>query len=188
MVVTVKFRRASDPSCFYFTVPNVHINNGCARRRSVCIALLLLVLDFCMNLGAVILTGDFHKGAERVLASSAPTAWRRISPLESAFNCVTTPWPTSGVTPLWGTGGEPHGNMWPECCGFVVLPESQNQWLIMRHESINAVPTTIGLKTTDRTWHHEQWLHLKFSSRKRRRNASPADSKSRQKCLLHANT
>ena len=77
--------------------------------------------------------------------------------------------------------------MWPECCGFVLFLVSQNQWLIMRHGSINVVPAAIGLKTTDQTWHYEQWLHFKFAGRKRRRVASPADSKSPQKCELHTN-
>ena len=62
-----------------------------------------------MKLGAVILTGDFTKGAERELASSAPTDQCRISPLEAAFSCANVSWPTAGVTPLWGSSGEPHG-------------------------------------------------------------------------------
>ena len=43
------------------------------------------------------------------------------------------------VTPLWGPGGEPSGKKWPDCCGFVVLPESQLQWLIPRHCSIDGI-------------------------------------------------
>ena len=35
MVVTGKFRKAPDPSCSYLTVANIHINNECAKRRSV---------------------------------------------------------------------------------------------------------------------------------------------------------
>ena len=109
------------------TVANVHINNECAKWRSVCIALLLLIRDLCMELFAVILTGDLNKGA-------------RISPLEAAFSCAMSCCQLLEVTPLLGRGGEPHGCMWPECCGFVVLPASQNQWLITRHGSINLVP------------------------------------------------
>ena len=56
--------------------------------------------------------------------SSAPTDQRRISPLVAAFSHANVPWPTSGVTPLWDPGGEPHGCMWPECCGFVGLVAS----------------------------------------------------------------
>ena len=73
IVVTGNFRRAPDPSCSYFTVANVHLKNECAKRRSVCIDLLLLIRDLRMKLGAVILPGDFYKGAERELAASAPT-------------------------------------------------------------------------------------------------------------------
>ena len=39
MVVTGKFCRAPDPSCSYFTDASIHINNECARRRSVRTAL-----------------------------------------------------------------------------------------------------------------------------------------------------
>ena len=186
MVVTGKFRRAPDPSCSYFTVASVHISNEYAKRRSVCSALLLLTRDLCMKLGAVILSGDFNKGAQRELASSAPTS---VGSLRSRPPSATlyVPWPTSGVTPLWGPGGELQGCLWPEWCGFVVLPESQRHWLIMRHGSINVVPATIGLKTTDQTWHYEQWPRLKFAGRKRRSVAFLADTKSRQKCLLHTN-
>ena len=116
MVVTGTFRMAPDPSCSYFTVANIHINSECAKRRSDCIALLLLIRDSCMKLGAFILTGDFDKGAEREAAANGSMDQRRISPLEASFNCANVPWPTSGV---WGPGGEPHGSTWPECCGFL---------------------------------------------------------------------
>ena len=106
---------------------------------------------------------------------------RQISPLEAAFSHTNIPWPTSGVIPLWGLGGEPRGHKWPDCCRFMVRPESQSQWLILRHGSINVILADVGLTATDKTWHHEQWLHLKFAGRKRRRDASPADSKSRQR-------
>ena len=107
---------------------------------------------------------------------------RQISPLEAAFSHANIPWPTSGVTRLWGPGSEPQGHKWPDCCGFMVLPESQSQWLILRHGSINVVPPDIGLRATEKTCHYEQWLHLKFAGRKRRR-----DSMSRQKIVLHTN-
>ena len=38
-----------------------------------------------------------------------------------------------GVTPLYCPGGEPHGNVWPWCCGFVVFAEAQSQWPVARH-------------------------------------------------------
>ena len=105
MVVAGKFRRAPDQSCSYFTVANVHINNECAKRRSVYIVLLLLVRYLCMKLGAVVLTGDFNKLCWSVNSLQAlSTDQRRISPLEAAFSHTNVPWPTSGVTPLWGPG------------------------------------------------------------------------------------
>ena len=146
----------------------------------MCIALLLLVNNLCLKVGAVVVTGDFNKVVE-CEALSGDCGDRRISPLEAAFTYACGPWPTSGVTPVWGPGGEPHGNQWPECCGFVMLPESQIQWLIMRHGSFDVKPAAIGLKPTDQTWHYEQWLHFKFACRKRRRDAHPAVSNSRRR-------
>ena len=62
----------------------------------------------------------------------------------------------------------------PACCGFVVLPESQSQRLIiLRHGYFDVVPAAIRLKATDQTWQYEQWLHLKFAGRKHRRDGIP---------------
>ena len=93
-------------SCSYFTVANVHLNNECARRRSVCIALLLLIRDLCLKPGAEVLIGDFNNAVERE-TPSGDFGERRISPFEAAFSNVNIPWPTSGVTPLRGPGCEP---------------------------------------------------------------------------------
>ena len=49
----------------------------------------------------------------------------------------------------------------------------------------DVVPASIGLSVTDQTRHCEQWFHLKFAGRKQRRDASPADSQSWQKIVLH---
>ena len=45
---------------------------------------------------------------------------------QAAFRHANIPWPTFGITPLRRLGGEPNGKKWPDCCGFVVLPESQS--------------------------------------------------------------
>ena len=66
-----------------FTVANIHINSERAKRRYVCIVLLLLIRDVCLKLGAVVLTSNFHKGAERELPPGGSESQRRISPLES---------------------------------------------------------------------------------------------------------
>ena len=86
VVVTGNFRRDPDKSCSFFTVANIHINSECAKRRSVCIALLLLIPDVCLKFGAVVLTGDFNNGAECELSPRGSESQRRISPLEAAFS------------------------------------------------------------------------------------------------------
>ena len=65
------------------------------------------------------------------------------------------------------------------------LPGSKRPWLILRYGSNNVIPANIGLRTTDQTWHYEQWLHLKYAGRKRKKDASPQDSKSQQKIVMH---
>ena len=57
-------------------------------------------LDWCLKLGAVVLTGDLNKGAERELQLGGFDSQRHISPLEAALNSSYDPWPTSGVSPL----------------------------------------------------------------------------------------
>ena len=71
---------------------------------------------------------------------------------------------------------ELHGGKWPECCGFVVLRGLQKDWLILKHQAFDIVPAELGFKTTDQTWHYEQWQHQTCARRKRRRDASPAES------------
>ena len=60
-------------------------------------ALVLLIRDLCLKLGAVKLTGDFFKGAEREAAPNGPSDHRRTCQLEAAFSHANIPWPISGV-------------------------------------------------------------------------------------------
>ena len=86
-----KFRRPLDLACQYFTVTNFHVNNECAKRMSVCIALMLLARGLCLRLGKILLTGDFNKDAERELRSSGTEDQRRVSPMEPTFDHAATP-------------------------------------------------------------------------------------------------
>ena len=72
-------------------------------RRSVCIALLLLTLDLCSRLRAVVLTGDF-KAVDRELLAGDLNGQRRLSSIEAAFNHASIPWPTYDELPLAGPG------------------------------------------------------------------------------------
>ena len=47
-----------------------------------------------------------------------------------------------GTCCLAHLGGEPYGNKWLECCGFVVLPGSQKDWLILCQLSWASRPPT----------------------------------------------
>ena len=104
--------------------------------------------DLGMKLGAVILA-DVSTWPLNVKTPSGDLDERQNSPLEAAFSHTNIPWPTSGVIPLWVPGGEPRGHKWPDCCRFMVLPESQSQWLILRYGSINVILADVGLTATD---------------------------------------
>ena len=82
---------------------NVLINDECAKRRSICIALLLLIRDLCMKLGAVVLALVFNSAAERELPAGGSEG--HISPICSIQPCQQSE-STSGVTPLMGFGDE----------------------------------------------------------------------------------
>ena len=58
MVVSGKFGRPLDLTCRFSTVATVHINNECAARRSVRVALLLLPRDLCLKQGRVPLVAE----------------------------------------------------------------------------------------------------------------------------------
>ena len=132
----------------------------------------------------VVLTGDFNNCALRKLPLGCSESQRRISLVEAASGSVRVLRRTLGVTPLWRPGAVLHGHQWPECCGFVVLPGSQNEWLIMKHGSFDIKPAEVGFRSTDQTCNYDQWLHLKNARPKRRRDASPADSNSRRRSSL----
>ena len=72
-----------------------------------------------------------------------------------------------------GPAPNPMAKSGPTAAASLSSPSQQSQWLISRHGSIDVVPTAIGLGATDQTWHHEQWLHLKFAGRKCRHDVPP---------------
>ena len=63
----------------------------------------------------------------------------------------------------------------PSVAVFVMLSES-----VAYHgeRSFDVKPADLGFKSTDQTWHYEWWLHLKFASRKCRKDPSLTDSNS----------
>ena len=77
------------------------------------------------------------------LRASPPTS---VSPLEARLHPrqhpVVTPLCDPAVSPAMVRGLNVGG-------GVVILLESQSQWLLIRHGSINIVPASIGLKATD---------------------------------------
>ena len=129
MVVRGKFRRATDPSCSYFMVADVHINNDCAKQR---------------RCGA---PWRFQQSCRR------SSWWFRLPPhLVSPRPLSALPACFAAVQASYRCGAsEPHGSMWPECCGFVMLPESQTQWRIMGNGSFDVSTFVLDLKSSKRS-------------------------------------
>ena len=132
VVVTGNFRRAPDKLCSYFTVANVHINNECAQK-------------------AVRVHRGFSSGtcasssaqwcspaiSTRVLNTSSPWCLREPAPHFHARASLQF-----GTCSLTHLRSEQHGDKWLECCGFVVLPGSQKDWLILCQLSLASRPPT----------------------------------------------
>ena len=64
-VVNGWFRRPVDGGCHYFSILNVHVNNKCAARRSICFNLLLMTRNWCVHEGVTLLADDFNKDVQR---------------------------------------------------------------------------------------------------------------------------
>ena len=92
------------------------------------------------------------------------TAWRcsnrnNISTIEETFADCALPTPP-GPTPVWGPGSIP--NNWADVCGFFKPPESDRYWKVRLHGAFSIPHKAPGLRPTDRSCHHETWLHLEF--------------------------
>ena len=174
MVVTSKFRRAPDTACSFFTIANIHINNVCAKHRSVCISLLLLIRD-CSSVQS-------RLPATSTRPSSGSSQLE--NPMDNAVSRRLT-WPSITSAPRGR-----HSACRP--CGAPVQSLTATSVLTVAALlcSRPAVPVVdhapranIGLGPEDKTWHCEQWLPIKFAGLKRRRDATPAGSKSWQRVV-----
>ena len=156
-------------------LPTSNVNNECARRRSVCSALLLLIRDSCLKLGAVVLSGDFSKAVERDTLSG-DSGDRRISPLEAACCCpcaLLTHFRRHAVEPWrwapwhdWGRSAAASSS----CLSLRTSGSSCRTALVPRQPPpplVSRPPTVRGTTNSG--------FRLTFARRKRRRDASPAE-------------
>ena len=89
------------------------------------------------------------------------TAWRcsirnNNSTIDEAFADSALPTPP-GPTPLWGPGSIP--NNWADVRGFLKPPDSDRYWKVRMHGDFSIPCTTLGLRPSDQSCHHEVWLH-----------------------------
>ena len=156
------------------------------RQAEVCLYCpALLIHDLCSELSAIVPTGDFNKAVERELPAGDPNGQRSLSSIEAAFNHASIPWPTYGVATLWAPVLSLTATSGLTVVALSCSPtRSASGWLRAMVQS-TSFRRNVGLGPKDQTWHHEQWLHLKFTGRKRRRGAFPVDCKPQQKAVLH---
>ena len=114
--------------------------------------------------------GRACSGFQQCCRTRTSSRWLRRSHLPDMQHSAM---PTFGVN-VWRDAADGlwrRAGTWPECCGFVVLLDSQSQRSVMHHGSINVVLASVGLRATDQTWNYEQWP-LKHAGRKRRRDVT----------------
>ena len=124
----------------------------CAKRGSICIALLLLIRDLCLKLGAVKLTGDFNKKAERearqtdLLTIAAPVSvkWHSASPTSHGLLLALRRCGAQAVSSMTVRG--------PNAVGSWSFPSHR----VTGFSCVMVRLMFIGLRTTKQTWHYEQ--------------------------------
>ena len=55
--------------------------------------------------------------------------------------------------------------MWADVCGFLKPPGSHRFWKVHEHGACSIPLKSPGLRPTDRSCHHDAWLHLDFVDR-----------------------
>ena len=147
------FRRPPVSCQITFTVLSLHISNIYAKKTGTAKKLIL-------TLRAIMVSQEF----DLVVDDFNGTAWRcrsrdNLSTIDEAFTDCASPAPP-GIPPLWGPVSIP-GN-WADACGFLKPPGSQRFWKVNVHGAFSIPRSTLGLRLTDESCHHETWLHLNF--------------------------
>ena len=135
------------------TVLSLHIRQYPRQKRGIAKKLILTIRAIMIGQQIDVVAGDFNG-----------TAWRcsnrnNISTIDGAFADCALPTPP-GPTPLWGPGSIP--NNWADVCGFFKPPCSDRYWMVRMHGAFSIPRTTLGLRPTYTSCHHETWLHLDF--------------------------
>ena len=111
------------------------------RGRSVCIALLPLLRDLCFHTKALFCSLAISTKLPLVIHLSGATnynadrhRWKLLSATHPCLGRLTA------SPPLKVPSAEPDGASWPEYCGFVKMPHTQDRRLTKRHGSFELNP------------------------------------------------
>ena len=148
------FRRAAASGQKVFIVSSLHISNIYAKKKGTAKKINQTIRAIMISQDIDLVAGDFNG-----------TAWRcrsrdNISTIDEVFSDCALPTPP-GPTPLWGPGSIP--NNWADVCGFRKPPGSQRflegeqTWRLFQSST-----SSLGLRPSDQSCHHETWLHLHF--------------------------
>ena len=129
--------------------------------KAFCHVLLFVVLQPVVRKSVIsqnidLVAGDFNGAAWRCRSRD------NLTTIDEAFaDCAL---PTKlGTTPLWGPGSIP--NNWADVCGFIKPPGSQRFWKVSEHGAFSIPRQALGLRSSDKSCHHETWLHLHLVDR-----------------------
>ena len=147
------FRRSPVSGQKPFTVLSLDISNIYAKKKGIAKKLILTLRAIMISQEVDLVAGDFNG-----------TAWRcrsrnNVSTTDEAFTDCALPTPP-GPTPLWGPGSIPDN--WADVCGFFNPLGYHRFWKVHNHGALSIPRTTLGLRPTDQSCHHETWLHLDF--------------------------
>ena len=132
---------------------SLHINNIYAKKKGVPKKLILTLRAIMISQEVDLVAGDFNG-----------TAWRcrsrdNLSADDEAFMDSILPAPPD-PTPLWRPGSI--SDNWADVYGFLKPPGSQRFWKVNKHGAFSIPRTSLGVRPTDQSCHHETWLHLDF--------------------------
>ena len=132
---------------------SLHINNHYPKKRGFAKNVLFAVRAVLCHEQVDMVAGDFYGAAWRKKSGDNQ---QRDSTTEKAFANTSLPIP-HGSSPLWGPGNVPGERA--DVCGFTEPPNTDNEWQVRGHGTLEINCDVLGTRPTDQSCHHEVWIH-----------------------------
>ena len=163
----------------YFTMMSLHINDHHAEKRGFAKNVLFAVRTVTCHEQVDMVAGDFYGAAWRKKGGDNQ---QRDCTIEKAFANTNLQIP-HGSSPLWGPGNVPGERA--DVCGFTKSSNTDNEWQVRGHGTLEINRDVLGIRPTDQSCHHEVWIQLSTRQRSavdqsRTRNAVRSEQDRRQ--------